>query len=378
MPANTMRFLFICYAFQMQILSDNSIVRQCLETIAQTVLENGGEIHPDLIIHHSGANLWITCQQTADNATLLQIPNELFIPVSELDWHAQGADLCYQGDTGSLSVVQLQLLNEMVALYNHTGKLSKVAHALPSNLLPDDPKLLAVILSAHPTFSLSKRNPARQFIDTRLNEQMAEGHSDKLVGYLMPLIDLLNHHPYAPNYERTESGAWRIPVAYPVPGSDMCYVRYSKFDSLYIAMWHGYFDPYTRHVASVECSIHHNEIGDVRIRSTTTSRRKINAPKLLPGETNLTLQDLVLEKAQRKALITLLGLAVRSIRRTMHQSEAEIIANELVALLVDANIQKYSELLALCQTETEHFPLRPLFGQVAEHQLMLLEDLRVV
>ncbi len=188
----------------------------------------------------------------------------------------------------------------------------------------------------------------------------------------MPLIDLLNHHPYGPKHQRNEQADWLIALQKPNPDSDECFVRYGKSDSLSLVMWHGYFEPNTRYLASLDCEIQHDILGTVKIIGTNARRRKINAPRVLPGEEVLALQDIVIEPEKISALRTLLGLAVRSKRRDLSQAQAEIIADELIVLLVEANQIKYAELLALCQNDMEQFPLRTLFGQVAVHQLELL------
>lgn len=360
----------------MLIKSENQLVRQQLEFIAKTVIDNGGIIHPDLCIKHNAERLSISCSGNADGGILLMIPDELFIPVTHLQWLGENGALSYTGSTSTLSPAQKALLDAMLQLYNLTDKLNNVAELMPAQQLPEDPELFAWLMDARPAFELPKTNPARQFIQTRLNDKNIQPESGEPTGYLMPLIDMLNHHPYGPKYGRTESGDWCIPVQHPVEGSNECFVRYNKADSLSIAMWHSYYDPFTRHVASVDCILQNELLGEIHIKGTNASRSNINAPRLLPGKGALTLQDLVLEKDQLLALRTLLGLAVRSKRRELEQPEAEVFADELIALLIDANIRKYSELQTLCNTDTAQLPLRSLFGRVAEHQLNLLEDLR--
>ena len=365
----------------MHIKSDNPIVQQQLEFIANTVLENGGTIHPELCITHQAERVWISCTSDVDGSALLIIPDALFIPVTHLEWTGENGVLGYTGDTSQLSPVQQNLLDAMVGLYNATNKITRVADCFPAQLLPADPELLAWLMAARPEFELPKSDPARQFISTRLNEHSAhvekvEGSEEEgeSIGYLMPLIDLLNHHPYGPKYQRTEQKAWLIAFEKPNPGSDECFVRYNKADSLNNALWHTYCEIHTRCVASVSCLLQHPELGPVQIKGTNASRNKVNAPLLLPNEPILTLQDLVLEQEMLPALRTLLGLAVRSKRRDLKQAQAESIADELIVLLVEANKMKYAELLALCQKDAELFPLRTLFGQVASHQLQLLSN----
>ena len=363
----------------MQIKSDNQIVQQQLEFIANTVIEHGGTIHPELIITHQAERLWISCSADVDGSALLIIPDELFIPVTHLEWTSENGVLSYSGDNSSLSALQQTLLNAMVSLYNTTGKIQLVAERFPAQLFLADAELFAWLKEARPEFMLPKESPARQFISTRLNEhsdhaQKDEGSDEdqKPIGYLMPLIDLLNHHPYGPKYQRTEQKAWLIALQKPNIGSDECFVRYNKADSLNNALWHTYCETNTRCVASVSCLLQHPELGSVQIKGTNASRNKVNAPRIMPNEPVLTIQDLVLEQEMLPALRTLLGLTVRSKRRDLSQLQAESIADELIVLLVEANKIKYAKLLNLCQKDTELFPLRTLFGQVASHQLELL------
>ena len=362
----------------MLIQSENKLVQQQLKFIAKTVVEHGGTIHPELTITHQTERLWISCSAEVDGSALLIIPDELFIPVTHLEWAGENGVLSYTGDNSQLTPVQQSLLDAMVSLYNATDKITQVAQRLPAQLLPDDPDLLNWLMDAQPAFELPKITPARQFIQTRLNEKPKKNDDEgKSIGYLMPLIDLLNHHPYGPKYQRTEQGDWLIALDKTNMGSDDCYVRYGKSDSLSLTMWHGYYEPNTRYLACLDCEIQHTVLGTVKIIGTNASRRKINAPRLLPEESVLTLQDLVLEREQLPALRTLLGLAVRSKLRNLNQAQAEIMADEIIALLVGANIEKYMALQAICAEQTENFPLRQMFGQVAEHQLSLLSAFKL-
>lgn len=359
----------------MKILTQDAIVMQILERIAKTLTDSGAQINDALCIHQSGQNFWATCTPLALGQNLFSIPSELLIPVTQLQWQVQLGKLYYSGDTTSLSPVQHGLLDDMILLYNQVDKVSQAIQTLPSLQLKYDPILYDWVPTIHTTFMLDRNYPAEQFIDTRLIELEPENKNGTLERCLMPLVDLLDNHPYAPKFDLTE-GCLRIAVAFPVEASNKCFVRYSKADCLSIAIWHGYFDPYTQHIASLDCTLEHTELGSIRIFGTNASRRKISAPRLLPGEPVLTLQDLVLEKEQLPSLRTLLGLAVRSKRRDLGQLDAEKLADELIQMLIDANIRKYTELQELCTQESHIYPLRLLFGQVAQHQLALLHALR--
>lgn len=360
----------------MKIDSANPIVRHNLQLIADLIIDNGGTIHSKLTVHHQNEMLWISCQAVTAETPLFIIPNALFVPVSDLSWHNKNDLLVYEGETDYLTETQQQLLSSMMAIYNESGKIRSVAEKLPSVQLKQDAALLSWVQSAHPTFKLPDENPASQFIGTRLNEVPSEQDPSLKIGCLMPLIDYMNHHPYGASYVRTDNGAWQVDQVQAVTGSQECFLRYTNTDSHSIAFWHGYCEENTRHVASVQCQLQHSIIGTVYINSTNAKRRMVNAPSILPHARDLVLQDLVLENKQIPALRTFLGLAVRSKHRHFSQHDAEIIANELIQLLIDANIEKYQELQQLCQSSSEKFPLRPLFSQMGKHQLALLCSMR--
>jgi hypothetical protein len=359
----------------MQIDAKDSALIAALQRIADQVRAHGGVIHQSLTVHQSGPSLWISCTAPQGSEPILVIPNALFVPVSHLQWHCRNDLLEYQGDTESLSVVQRQLLEDMLVVYNRSGKMAFSRTALPSFLLREDQALTDWIQHAHPAFTLPTDGIAEQFIGTRINEQPCVENPDRKIGYLMPLIDYLNHHPNGSNYQRAENGAWCISQAHAVPGRDECFLRYTRTDSHSIAFWHGYFESNTTHIASVQCTLRHPQLGNVHILDSNAKRRGINAPRIHTDAADLTLSNLTLEAAQLPALQTLLGLALRSRLPNLNQSEAERQARQLIAQLIDANTSQYRALQALCAVTQAEFPVRSLFAQVAEHQLALLQGI---
>lgn len=360
----------------MRIETDDSIVRSCLEIQASAIRAHGGFIHPELTVRHQGDSLSIICHASVEPTPLLVIPHDLFVPISEIDWLGDDGVLRYSGESSALSKVQRILLDTMVTLYNQTEKLDQHGLQLPAMLLTEDPELSDWLRKARPGYQPSGKSPAQHFIQTRISSLEVTQGSGQFTKYLMPLIDCLNHHPYGSKLIRTPEAHWRIMLQNPIPGSSECFLRYNKCDSLSLALWHGYAETHTKHLAVLDCHLTHSGIGPVHMVGNSVGNWSIKAPSIVLDEPILTLCDLVLRASDLPSLRVFLALAVRSKRRELAQHDAEVIADELIALLIDANIQKYSELLALCETEAEHFPLRPLFGQVAEHQLGLLKELR--
>ena len=360
----------------MQIFSDDATVRQCLIEISELVRENGGDIHTGLCIHHHGEGLWLSCPAEFLGETLLRIPQALFIPVSKLEWSDAGGVLTYAGDTSALSAVHRRILDAMVRLYNATDKINRVAVRFPDTLLRTDPELLALLREARPNTELSAKSPAEQFICTRLSSQNNED-SEETSDYLMPLIDMLNHHPYGPKYGRNEAKDWLIPVQHPVAGSEQCFVRYQKGDSLANAMWHGYFENAPRYLSSVQCAFNDAIAGNVIVHGVHYQRRKLNAPLVQRREDGIDLHSIILDPETLPALRTFLGLALRSKDRSLSQAAAERHADSMIAAIIAANRDYFRKLQAFCREAPDGFALRPLMAQVAGHQLAILDGLPV-
>lgn len=359
----------------MLIESDDPIVRQCLESIAQNVLANGGEIHRNLCIHHEGPRLWISCQRAFDGETLLRIPDALFIPVSQLQWHDQQGVLSYTGDVALLSQIQRHMLDAMVQLYNATDKIQRIASCFPDALLRTDPALLALVQQARPKTELSTKNLAEQFICTRLSSQNNED-SEETRDYLMPLIDMLNHHPFAPKYQRNEAKDWVIPVQHPVDGTEECFVRYQKGDSFANALWHGYFENAPRYLSSVQCEFTDAIAGKVVVHGVHYERRKLNAPLVQRRDDGLDLYSIILDPETLPALRTFLGLALRSKDRSLSQAQAEQHTDGLIDRIIAANRDYFLKLQAFGNGAPPTLPLRTLLAEVATHQLAVLDGLR--
>lgn len=420
----------------MHVVSDDPEVRRLVNLIAETVTANGGLIHPDLIVNHDGASLWISLPRAAnphaddcldkpqpDAPALLVIPNELHIPVTNLDWVPSDDHLAYRGSTEHLTEPQRTILDAMVALFNAIDKVRVIGqgyarHALDDDADDGDPELLALIREARPGFGrasgatgdglaagstvrpsdpgpteaatparrpppdLPGDSPAHTVVRSRLRSEMGEGDEGP-IGFFMPMIDMLNHHPYGSRYERTDDGAWLIRVHHPTPG-DQVFVRYNKADALGVALSLGYFEPDARFVASVACEFELAPIGHVQVRGVSASRRRLPAPRVERTDDGLTLSGVVLEHGPRDALAMLLAMPLRSLLPDASAAEVESLTDRLLAAIVAANVDFYTRLAALCApdwdaaTDTDALypsgPLRPMMGLVARRQLDLLAE----
>lgn len=382
----------------MQVNSDNSDVRRLVTLIAQTVVAEGGFVHPELVVRHEGASLWLELprglnpyaigpdgqpldEPHPEAAPLLVVPDALHIPVSDLDWEPHDSELRYRANTDHLSAAQRTILDAMVELFNTIDKVRVIGQSYAIHALADDPELLALIREARPSFDPDadrghipgEASPARTVVNSRLRSGMGEGDEGP-IGYFMPMIDMLNHHPYGSRYRRTEDDAWRIDVHHPTP-TDEVFVRYNKADSLGVALGLGYVETDTRFVASVDCRIDVAGLGPVHVVGVGGQRRRLPAPRIVRGPHGWRIVGLVLDPGTLDKARTLLTMPLQSAFPEHSAQEAAARADDLLRGVIAANAAYYERLLVACTPpfgNSADAHQRALFAGVAAHQLHVL------
>lgn len=411
----------------MTVDSDDPAVRRLLATIAETVVEHGGYVHPQLVVRHHGASLWLELPRTAnphltgDDGTVLDrphpaapplliIPDDLHIPVTDLDWIPSDSELAYRGSTDHLSIAQRTILDAMVALFNAVDKVSMIGQSYARHSLAADPELLAKLQQARPGFKPFGEvtvddgmadSPAATVVRSRLRSGMVEGEEGP-IGFFMPMIDLLNHHPYGSRYERTPEGHWLIRVHHPGP-TDQVFVRYNAADSLGNALGLGYAETATRFVSSVACRFWLPGVGEVRVIGMSGRMRRVPAPQVAFDDDGVRVGPIILAADRLMTLRTLLAMPLRARAATATASgggpdgqgivsdgdgeaasdvetrtaaeDPERVAGALITRVVEANVEYYRELRELCaRTDRGDAQQRALFAAVADHQLHLLRQ----
>lgn len=514
----------------MRVATSDPEVRRLVELIAATVESGGGYVHPELVVNHSGGNLWLSLPRTAnpyadeeldrphpEAPPALIVPNALHVPVTKLDWAPSDEVLEYRADASHLSTEQRTILDAMVALFNAVDKVRVVGRAYAQHSLSDDPELLTLIRQARPGYlaegavaemtiaaALSdgaqppavehhsptsnpgadnstssaadpatadthlpnpatadtqlpdpttaestqpdptptaeapaaaeqaapgnwwngQESPAHTVVTSRLRSEMGEGDEGP-IGFFMPMIDMLNHHPYGSRYERTDAGDWLIRAHHPKPDSDQIYVRYNKADALGVALGLGYFEADARFVSSVSCEFDLAPLGTVHVFGVSQQRRRLPTPRLVRTADGLRVGGIVLQPGREQVLRTLLAMPLRSILATTAPGasvggdgapaegaagdstpagraagssapakepataeapadgtagasatttpSADALASAMVAGIVAANVDYYERLAEFCaDADAEAHPQRPMFAQVAARQLELL------
>ena len=344
----------------MRIDTTDPVVRRAVGAVVDTVLAQGGSAHPELTVRHRGNHLWLELPRSANPFAangldrpdrtapeILRVPTALNVPVTSLEWTAPDGRLHYTGDTGGHSAAQLTILDAMVDLFNACDKVRSVGQRYPRVLLQDDSELAAQVRAARPGFFADgPPNPASLVINSRLSRERGEGEEGPQ-GVFMPLIDMLNHHPYGSRYQRTD-GCLVIRAHHPTVG-DQVFVRYNKADAFGVALGLGYFEPATRFVASVAGEVAVPDWGAVRVVGVGQTRRHLPAPTIRRADDgSLRLAGVTLMPGRLGVLAQLLAMPLMSISGCS-PAEGQRIAGQLISALVDHNSSYFRGLRELCQ-----------------------------
>ena len=213
--------------------TESAEVREAVQALFALLLDAGAWVNPHLrIVERVGQ---ISVWSEADDPWLMRIPKHTLVPVTDINWPGE-PPLCVEGTTSSPTAQQRDVLDACVDVMaaNHTWEHFRATH--PRATITD-PEAIAMIQSLHPAFSPA--TDAAAMIKTRTIKMSMEDAEPQ--SYLMPLLDLVNHHPAAPAYT-WDDGFLCIPTWRADPGGE-CFVSYGSIrDVLGMALAYGYVD----------------------------------------------------------------------------------------------------------------------------------------
>jgi len=361
----------------MQIQCDDATAARLLAAIRDEVVKAGASLHPDLVIHQRGPDMWATCATPAQVQPLLRIPAQVLLPMDPIHW-APGLDLTPSQGLEQLTGRQRRLLEWMLALYETTGKIEYIRPRLPALALTDQPWLVAYLARAWPGWG--KRQTAltatQAFIKTR-----ALGITDKADGvrrrWLMPLIDVFNHHPAGAKF-LTQGGGVAIAANRP-DGTHECFARYGFRDAMSLLLNYGYVDSRPGFVQSVACEVGLDGHGSLRIEGQHGGKRT-DLPSLnVRPDGEVAISHFNLDPRTMARDLALLGLLLRRQAPGMTRTVQEERAMAVYEAIRAANVNHYLGLLDLLrrgEPAIEVAIIAGMLAEVADHQLAVLNKIR--
>jgi hypothetical protein len=215
-----------------QVTSDSPSLVAAVQRLATVLTDAGATFHPGLRIVHRGRELSVWAD--GEDPWLMRIPEATLVPVGGITWSDEPPLRVIEAH--GLTPLQRQVLEACVDVMREAGSWEHYRSTHPRGTITD-PQAVEIIRSLHPAFSPDRT--AAGMIKTRTIRMSLHDHEP--ASYLMPLLDLVNHHPAAPIY-LPEDGFLGIATTQDTPGGE-CFVSYgSTRDVLGIALAYGYVE----------------------------------------------------------------------------------------------------------------------------------------
>jgi len=216
-----------------RIETDSVDLDNALAHLVEVMNRAGATFHPRLRI--VGVAGQISAWADGDDPWLIKIPHSTLVPIDDVTW-SDDPPLRLMGIPDDLSALQVEVLEACTAVMAAAGTWEHFRATHPRATITD-PEAIEVIRSLHPAFAPA--TSATAMLKTRtIRLSLAGGEP---TSYLMPMLDLVNHHPDAPAYPHDGDflciGTWRA-----VENGE-CFVSYgSTRDVLGISLAYGYID----------------------------------------------------------------------------------------------------------------------------------------
>jgi hypothetical protein len=194
---------------------------------------------------------------------------------------------------------------------------------------------------------------------------------------LLPLIDLLNHHPRGASL-RVDARAMTPAVTRPT-GTTECFAHYGRRrDSLDLALNYGYVDTVTRFVHCPPMTIDVPSVGTLRILgrgSRGIAPFPLDPPRVTIDEDGITLSHIVLRPSAEGAsweLPVLMALQARALQLGATPASARNSAEACAAAILERATALLRDLQIAAERHTTARPAAGVLAGAAEHQLRLL------
>ncbi len=383
-----------------KVESDREDVRQHLEKLVTLFQDCGGFIHDDLLITSREGGLGIEAPPSvAPGERILSIPTEYLPPVEDYDLHLEGDDICFGKINSGIDPVQRALMEEMIAIYNLCEKIKIHNQTTPSRLLLREPEVFKRLVFPGQMMAREKSKGKDFYLDDFLHSRVFDGsnfeegeeNGEKVKNsVLLPIIDFLNHHQNAGGFA-VKDGQMMVSRSPQIPGTNECFVRYSRMDAQVAFATYGFVDTQAEWLLSCPLTIVLPSGGEIAVKRMPGANRKRPPPANLkdiramvpamgiPGkERHMQMSFLMIPgerspRAMRRVLAHAIQLLAGSIDNDKLLEQIGIAERQVI----EGNRRYYTDLKTYAQGVTLPDDLQPVLDdaiRMADHQLMLLQE----
>lgn len=275
------------------LLIDKPEVEHNLRRIIEIIVDNGGYIDEKLVIHGCEGQLAVLAPfDVAPSTPIIVVPRELLLPVDELELSLEGDMLQILSFKNGTPSIRKEMARLMIELFNNCNKIAWHKRVTPWIYHYEDPELFKFLVSGREPengFPFLHNTEAKDInallIHTFLMTRwllVDHGPNTKSVAALMPIVDLVNHHPNGRPYHRNvdENGSvflqiYKSSCKY---GSDESFVSYGIRDAHDILLFYNYVEADTFFLQSAPFEMELPGIGKLHVSNAMESTSADNLP----------------------------------------------------------------------------------------------------
>ena len=354
-----------------KVNADIPVLGRLLQVMMDLVMAHGGQVHPGVRLVARDRQLSVHCERSQGDhdLPLFRLPRELLVPVDSIEWEPCEVRLQASSGMDLLTVLQRQLLTLQIDLYNVSNKLPWAAKHLPAVALRSRAPLVEAIQAIRPGFGQETHETAWTFVQTRVFN--LEGRR-----VLMPLMDLLNHHPKGGRFQ-VDARTMTMDVVQP-GDDDECFAAYGgRRDVLDMALHYGYADARTPFacIAPLACVL--PELGRLQI----TSRRvqalhPLDPPQITYDDAGVTLSHLTGDRRHPGRQHTVLRLALLGLskKRGLDGAGAERAVCAATQQILELNLALLQDVARLAGPLIREVPAAAMLSEAVVLQAGILRD----
>jgi hypothetical protein len=264
----------------------------------------------------------------------------------------------------------------MIDLYNHTKKLYWLKQHHPSFALIEYPAIMELLYLIRPSLATTPVDPVVAFLQTRVFRFSSNSPILPNASVLLPLIDMMNHHPLGAEIEIDQEGL-STGIRAPNGGTE-CYVQYrDRMDALDLALAHGYADQNTPFARSAPVSVTIESVGKISVSTKFIQpTHPLDPPGLKFGPDETSLSHLVCDRRNPQQFHVVLKLAISALarRRGLSASQTDRAYAQVVDALFRANMNLLDKLKQTIGSLSDPIPAAVILLRATAVQAANLRD----
>lgn len=363
----------------MFICCDDPVLRDIVSSIAALVQKVGGVVHPRICFTAEKSSLSVHCMdhEKTDDFPLLHLPHDALIPIDHLAFETRDEEIHLLSPATELSGVRLSLLKLMLDLYNCTKKLSWQRTHNARFALAAYPTIREALQLVRPSSASPLPAPADAFLQTRIFGFSENSPGLANASVLLPLIDMINHHPLGAKFEICHRG---LGVGVRTPNGDTeCFVRYrSRLDALDLALGYGYSDRHTPFARSAPVSVALDSVGRITVMGKFVQpSHPLDPPALKFAGDEMFLSHLVCDRRNPGKFHFAIRLVINALceRRGLTDAQTKVAHGRIVDALCNANLNQLGQLQRAVAPVVDRVPAAAILHEAAAVQA---DNLRAV